>query len=95
MSRATIWDIYQAMGVEVQEHFGKKMLVMDQNRPPQPFDIRLRVIPQSYSLDSIDGPQMVTFGVVLRRENVRGGPVFYDHEVELTLPISQVHILKD
>jgi len=92
-------DIYEASGGVVNE--ARTQVSMASGMPTKSFDIKLRVILTGVEYDIVDG-EKATFSVILEderrlEEDGIGGAIlrFIEHEATLTLPVQQVHILKE
>lgn len=90
--KTTLIDIYEAAGGKVNEDRTQ----VEVNGAAKPFDIVLRVIPTAVNIDEVAG-RSVTFAVLLddthHFEDNRH--TWVEHEVDITLPIEQVRILKE
>lgn len=85
-------DVYEAMGLKVEDG----MVLMPEHFKPQPFDIRLRVIPVTHTMDSDEGAK-ITFSIVLKDTLIPlpwGGVRQIYYEEQLTLPLGQIDIIK-
>lgn len=86
-------DIYEAAGCKVSDD----RRYVEPSSDFQPFDIVLRVVPIEVRFDE-NRKGEVTFKLLLRSEHVRnafGGPNLIDYDIDLTLPVNQIRILKN
>ena len=98
MGDTTLIDIYEAAGATVSED--RKMVSMTHG-DLKPFKIELLVYPGTVEFDGVGG-EKITFDVMLEDEfalgktTYAGTPMHQIHHIaEVTLPVSQVKIIKE
>lgn len=93
-------DIYEAGGAEVSAD--RDSFTISSSKPLKPFDIVLRVYPQSVTM-GYGEPEQVTFGVLLDDEvsfdeiTPNAGlhrMLHHTFDEEVTIPVRQIRILK-